>query len=207
MQIQIIDNKEKLVDITKFIPGLKINIEKRRLKKEGGVFLRESVAKMLKNAHDSLTEDYNFVINDAWRPSEIQKGYFEHRLKYFKEKYPELTDKKAFALTSKYVAPYKGKKASGHLTGAAVDLRLLKNGRKLPMISKKLDYKTNASSKGKKLPNYIQKNRKLFFEIMQKAGFTNYPKEYWHWCYGDYLWAKLNKKDKAIYGITNKPLN
>jgi D-alanyl-D-alanine dipeptidase len=36
---------------------------------------------------------------------------------------------------------------------------------------------------------------------MSRAGFTNYPKEYWHWSYGDVMWAELNNKNTAIYGV------
>ena len=52
----------------------------------------------------------------------------------------------------------------------------------------------------KKLPNYLRKNRQVFFDVMKKAGFSNYEKEFWHWTYGDYYWAKRNKKPFAIYG-------
>ena len=71
------------------------------------------------------------------------------------------------------------------------------------MISKKRSFKDNASSNTQDLPKHIMKNRKFLAEIMEAAGFTNYEREYWHWCYGDYLWAKINKKDTAIYGIIN----
>ena len=33
---------------------------------------------------------------------------------------------------------------------------------------------------------------------MEKAGFINYPAEWWHWSYGDCYWAYFNKCD-AIY--------
>lgn len=203
--IQIKDCEEPLVDIQKLIPDLVINLEPVRLKVEKSAFLRQTIAHMLKKARESLPEGYTFIINDAWRPVDVQKRYFDWRLKMFKERHPDWDEKKIVKETSKYVAPYKGKKASGHLTGASVDLRLFKNGKKVPMISSKLTFQENASSFPKKLPKYLQKNREILFEVMSKAGFTNYPKEYWHWCYGDYMWAKLNKKNKAIYGVVNNP--
>jgi D-alanyl-D-alanine dipeptidase len=36
---------------------------------------------------------------------------------------------------------------------------------------------------------------------MTKAGFINYPKEYWHYSYGDVMWAELTGSTTAIYGI------
>jgi len=35
---------------------------------------------------------------------------------------------------------------------------------------------------------------------MMKEGFVNYPLEWWHWCYGESLWAYVNKKEYSIYG-------
>lgn len=87
------------------------------------------------------------------------------------------------------------------MTGAAVDLRLMKNGRKMPMKSKKLSYQENAQSVQPKLPKYIQRNRQIMFRALKKAGLTNYSQEYWHWSYGDIQWAKRNKKKKAFYGV------
>jgi zinc D-Ala-D-Ala dipeptidase len=62
----------------------------------------------------------------------------------------------------------------------------------------------SAKSFQEKLPQYIQKNRSIMFTALKKAGFSNYPKEYWHWSYGDIWWAKRNKKKTAIYGVIEK---
>ena len=50
------------------------------------------------------------------------------------------------------------------------------------------------------LPPHIIKNRQILAEAMGAAGFTNYPMEYWHWSYGDVMWAELNHKSQAFYG-------
>jgi len=36
---------------------------------------------------------------------------------------------------------------------------------------------------------------------MTKFGFAQHPNEWWHFSYGDQLWAWKNKKANAIYGI------
>jgi D-alanyl-D-alanine dipeptidase len=63
-----------------------------------------------------------------------------------------------------------------------------------------LTYQENAKSNQTKLPKYIKKNRKIMFDALTKAGMSNYPKEYWHWSYGDLWWAERNQKEYAIYG-------
>ncbi|MED4919243.1 M15 family metallopeptidase, partial [Geobacillus thermodenitrificans] len=45
----------------------------------------------------------------------------------------------------------------------------------------------------------IKENRKLLKSIMEKAGFTNYDEEWWHYDYGNQNWA-LKTGNEAIYG-------
>ena len=45
-------------------------------------------------------------------------------------------------------------------------------------------------------------NRKILIRVMRRAGFVNYPREWWHWSYGDKCWAAV-KKINSIYGIVD----
>lgn len=191
--IKIKDCGEPLVDIKKLCPDLVIDLGSSRTRKEKTAYLRKTVAEMVCRARSYLPKDMTFIIGDAWRPQYVQEEIFQRFAK-------RLTIKEA----KKYVAPYKGKHASGHMTGGAVDLRLWKNNRKIPMKNSKLTYQENAKSFQPKLPLYIQKNRQIMFNALHKAGLSNFPKEYWHWSYGDIWWAKRNKKKTAIYGVVKK---
>ena len=42
--------------------------------------------------------------------------------------------------------------------------------------------------------------RNLLREVMNKFGFAQHPNEWWHFSYGDQLWAWKNKKANALYG-------
>lgn len=195
--IKIQENGEKLVNITKICSDLVVDLDPKR-----PAYFRETVAKMICKAKSFLPKGVTFIIGDAWRSQKIQKDIHKDFYCMFKKEHPNWSDKLIKAEIDQYVAPYKGKEVSGHMTGAAVDLRLIykKNGRKLPMKSKKLSYQENALSGQKELPRYILKNRKIMFEALKKAGLSNYPKEYWHWSYGDLWWAKRNKESKVFYG-------
>lgn len=46
----------------------------------------------------------------------------------------------------------------------------------------------------------IRNNRRFFYQVMKNAGFSNYPEEWWHWSYGDQMWATCLGKEFAIYG-------
>ncbi len=43
-------------------------------------------------------------------------------------------------------------------------------------------------------------NRRFLYQVMKKAGFSNYPEEWWHWSYGDNMDAANCKKESAVYG-------
>lgn len=201
--IKIKECGEPLVDLKKFCPDLIINLGTQR-KNEKTAYLRKAVAKMVCQAKKNLPPEITFIIGDAWRPQYIQENIFQGFINRFTKQHPGWSKSKIIKEVNKYVAPAKGKYASGHMTGGAVDLRLIKNGRKLPMKSSKLSYQENVQSWQPKLPKHLQKNRQIMFEALKKAGLTNYSKEFWHWSYGDTWWAKRNKKKTAIYGVINK---
>lgn len=203
--IKIIECNESLVNIKKHCPRVVISLNKERLKIEKNFYLRKTVADMINKAISYLPDNTTFIIRDAWRSQYVQEKIFDGFFDHFNKKYPNWNKQKVITEINKYVAPATGKYASGHMTGGAVDLRLIKNGRKLPMNDRRhLTYQENAQSIQPQLPKYLQKNRQLMFDALIKAGLSNYPKEYWHWSYGDIQWAKRNKKKIAIYGVITK---
>lgn len=194
---------EPLVDVKKVCPNVKIDLGRQRKKKEKTAYLRKTVARMIAQAEKELSPGVTFIIGDAWRPQQVQKQIKKRFIASFSRKNPSWSKKKVLREVEKYVAPANGKFASGHMTGGAVDLRLWSKGRKLPLKSSKLTYQENARSLQPKLPKYIQKNRRLMFDALANAGLSNYPKEYWHWSYGDIQWAKRAGEKTAIYGVIN----
>lgn len=196
--IKIKECSEPLVDIKKLCPGLVIA---PRIKKEKRALLRKTVVKMVCRAKKYLPKGMTFIVESAWRPQYTQKEIYRDFVEHLSKKHPSWPKPKIIKEVETYVAPPEGKYASGHLTGGAVDLRLWKNGRKIPMNSSKLSYQENAKSHQPKLPAHLQRNRQIMFGALRKAGLSNYPKEYWHWSYGDIWWAKRNKKKTAIYGV------
>lgn len=46
----------------------------------------------------------------------------------------------------------------------------------------------------------IRDNRRLLYHVLTSVGLTNYPEEWWHYCYGDNMNAVLTNKPYAIYG-------
>jgi D-alanyl-D-alanine dipeptidase len=49
-------------------------------------------------------------------------------------------------------------------------------------------------------------NRRLLYWLMVDAGFASNPREWWHFSYGDQMWAQLTGAPAALYsGAEYKP--
>jgi D-alanyl-D-alanine dipeptidase len=203
--VDVQDNNEPLVNTKKACPSLVLNKNSISYKELGCFYARETVAKKICRAKTHLPKGVTFKIYDAWRPQQIQKRFFTIYKVRFARKHPKWSKARILKEVKKYVDPYKGKHASAHLTGGAVDITLFKGERRLPMESSKLSFQENAKTFQSKLPPFIRRNRKILISALTRAGLSNNPKEYWHWSYGDIHWAKRKGKKIAIYGIIGKP--
>jgi len=167
-------------------------------------FVRKTVAEKLKTAYTFLPKGCTFIVTGAWRSATKQKKFYDEFFSKLEKMHPSWRIKVIHQEVRKYIHPHKGKLASGHLTGGAVDLRLWRNGRRIPMVSSKLSYEENYMTEQRKLPPYLIRNRELLYHALRKVGFVNYPKEFWHWSYGDLRWARATKHKTAIYGVVEK---
>lgn len=92
-----------------------------------------------------------------------------------------------------------------HTSGGAVDVTLLDyNGKEINMGTEfdemvsaaQTDYYENLEDEE------IKMNRRILYNAMISAGFTNLPSEWWHYDYGNRFWAFYKKKPiiyRAVY--------
>lgn len=113
---------------------------------------------------------------------------------------------------------------SPHLTGGAVDIVLrYKQTTKLYVPDCNIQLREDSVELNQvNYPDYyetilspnpvqqkIRKNRRLFFSIMNGRlfGIENElacnPTEWWHWSYGDQLWAYVKSQETAYYSIAD----
>ena len=92
----------------------------------------------------------------------------------------------------------------GHQTGGAVDVTLCdNNGIPLDMGSE-YPIKCPEMVTSYHLSSAVNERRRLLCNAMYKEGFANYPGEWWHFSYGDQLWAAYRYKRCAIYGASGE---
>lgn len=180
--------QKKLVDLEKYEFVIDINSIKDYSKSKK-IFLNKPAADALVFAKKNFPKGYNLKIKDGNRTLAIQKKIVEMMKKYLKKKDPD----NWLELLSKYSGGYDGLKSEetyslDHRSGNAVDLTLVKNGQELNMGGVNHDKRDelNFFERKRKLTEEdkkIRDNRRLLKKVMKKAGFENYPPEWWHWGY------------------------
>jgi D-alanyl-D-alanine dipeptidase len=181
-------------------------------------YLRQSVVEKLIQAQNYLQllrPHWRIQIFDAYRPVAVQqfmvdysfatavreRGLSEAKLT------PQQSQEIWAAVFEIWAVPSMDKNTPPpHSTGAAVDITLVDDGGQVVNMGSPIDDLSERSH-----PNYyIQSeypeaqqyhaHRQLLYDVMLKAGFQRNPREWWHFCYGDQMWAWLNQQPTACYG-------
>lgn len=195
-KIPVHDTGEKLLEI--------IENDKIKLLKEHkflSPFLRETARDILYKAAENLPEGYKLLVVTAYRPLWMQKKLWRNRLIQMAKKYPLkmiFLHKEWKKLVSRYTAPPGG---SSHQYGGAVDVTIVSpNGERLDMGTTLTDFGERVNTHSDLITDTQKNNRKILYDVMTKAGFVNYPLEWWHYSYGDRMWAAYLKKTECFYG-------
>ena len=141
------------------------------------VWVRKRVAVMLDNAQRSLPPHFALKVVSGFRDSYVQRA--------LQVKFPD----------SRKIAA-----ESGHATGGAVDVVLKHYYKNADCGSDYLEFNSATPSTARNLTVLQKRNREILHRAMASAGFVNYPLEWWHFCYGDKMYAAYKFEKKAIYG-------
>ena len=221
-RIPIVDNDEKLISIPTGIdfiePHPYLALGAPYKSKRSIWSLREDVVSRLVMANEYLQtiyNDYSLILYDSWRPLEVQSYMFylafesesnKRGLKIHpneRNSYPEIIKEveKFWAYPS-----FDDNCPPPHSTGGAIDLTIADGSGKLIDMGCEIDnmdvsaspefYKDRISTES----IIWDDRRNLLKKVMLKFGFVQHPNEWWHFSYGDQLWAWVNQKRNAIYG-------
>ena len=116
------------------------------------------------------------------------------------------SDTEQHVLQQKFPDSKKVATESGHSTGGAVDVTLHYCGKEIDCGGQYLTFTSSTPTWSKELNQQQRHYRFILYKAMTEAGFINYPLEWWHFCYGDKMYAAYKFEKKAIYGKTNIPL-
>jgi D-alanyl-D-alanine dipeptidase len=177
-------------------------------------FLRETVVKNLITAQNYLQSEYPswyIQIFDAYRPVAVQQFMVDYSFaQALEEKGIKKEDLSPQQLTEIWQQVYDiwavpsldMNTPPPHSTGAAVDITLVNNDGEIVNMGSPIDEMSERS-----YPDYFidknseyHHNREILNNAMLKAGFQRNPKEWWHFSYGDQMWAWLSNQTTASYG-------
>jgi D-alanyl-D-alanine dipeptidase len=191
---------EPLVDLRE-LPGVMVD---SRLADPGGhyAFLREGLAARLLRAAAMLPDGLRLLVTEGYRPLDLQVRYFEEYAAELRQANPEWSEAHLRTQTSRSLSP---PEVAPHVAGAAVDLTLC------TAVGTELDLGTpvNASPEesdgacytaASNISDIARDNRRVLSDALTRAGFVNYPTEWWHWSYGDRYWAVMTGTPAALYG-------
>jgi D-alanyl-D-alanine dipeptidase len=181
-------------------------------------YVRKDVLRRLVAASKSLPNGNRLVILDAWRPVALQKAFFETFIEELHQTHPRASQRELETMATAFVAHPNAseRRPSPHLTGGAVDLTLVDEDGMLMEMGTEFDETVSASftryyeekiERGEILNEAewrCARNRRVLFHAMTAAGFTNFANEWWHFDYGNQLWAFNARFVDAVvvYGIT-----
>lgn len=198
---------EPLVDFMEYCPQLIFAPQHPVFEFPRVHMVRESVAKMLKDAARRVPAGLRLQIVEGYRPIVVQREHFRHSLEEAKKRYPNADEATLLIEAGRYSAPPDAKTPPPHLTGGAVDLELIDSSGARIDFSSPFDLfdMRQAAMHAKGLSREAQENRALLREILEPTGLTNYADEWWHWSYGDNGWALRVGAKAAIYDKIELP--
>lgn len=167
-------------------------------------YLRKTPAHMLcQAAREFAKRGYRIKINSPYRGFDRQLASWNLRLEQTKQENPEASEEELIRLNMMRVAyPDPSNLDGGHLSGGAVDIALVRicDDEELDMGCGCCEHGPTTRTKCDGLTKQQKDNRAMLCQVMEEAGFTNYPAEWWHFCYGDNMWAAYNNKKTCPYG-------
>jgi len=175
--------------------------------KEYKYMVREAIFEKIGRISKILNEeDKILIIRSVWRSFAHQKLLRGRRVKIIQKEHPKKSLEEIITMVSYFIAP---EEESMHSTGGAVDALIydLKkdavmdfgNNNGLHLELNKTCYPFHPD-----ITSQVRKNRELLISLFDKEDFVVDPKEYWHFDYGNVIWAIEKGEKDAKYGIIKK---
>lgn len=203
-------NKEPFVEIEDGAPiSVKMQYPLLGMKHaENRCFLRKAVYEKLLLAQQMLPEGLQIRVWDAWRPFMLQKELYDKYAAYIIQSFglEKQSREEQRDMIKKFVSePHFNKFFPPvHTTGGAIDVTLTDStGAELNMGTAFDDFSDAAHTRYYEMHNNLEvrHNRRMLYHVMEQAGFTNFPTEWWHYDYGDRFWAFYNQKPALYEGV------
>lgn len=182
-----------------------------------GLFLRRGVIEKLLAVNGRLAGfGLELFLFDGWRPKAVQAYFHDVWMpQHLREQAPALSGADLQAEVEKYwSAPSVDEHSPApHETGGATDLTLRWRGGEMLWMGSLFDdvtaiaHRDHFERDGDVSFSDVEAraNRRLLHWVMAEEGLIGHPDEWWHFSFGDQLWARLGGFEAALYGLSSPP--
>ncbi len=160
--------------------------------------LRPDIKTRLHNAADALPDGLCLMVYEAFRSRARQRELWAPVHARITAQNPDWTPEQVYTEAARWISPPDGF-GSGHQAGAAVDVTLASADGKPLDMGCEIDSFTPLTPTAAPVPETARRNRDLLKGTMQSQGLINYPDEWWHFSYGDRLWAEITGRKAAFF--------
>ena len=160
--------------------------------------IRRVVRDKITACSQSLPDGLCLMVFEAFRPRARQWELWKPVFARITKDHPGWSHDQVYAETSRWVSPPDGF-GSGHQAGAAVDVKLAHADRTELEFGGAMKGLTGVAPTAWPVCAEIRKNRDMLVKAMQATGMINYPDEWWHFSYGDRLWAEVTGRNEAFF--------
>ena len=178
------------------------------------LLLRQSMGEKLAKVNARVgVVGLELFLYDAWRPRAVQAFFHDVWMpNELQRRDPSLTGQALTDEVERYwAAPSADENSPApHATGGAVDLTLRWKGGDTLWMGSLFDDVTALANRDRfeilSIENFsfsdqeAQANRRLLHWLMVEEGFAGHPDEWWHFSWGDQMWAALTGAEAAHYG-------
>ncbi len=168
-------------------------------------FVRKTIAEKLIEVSCELPDNINLVLIEGYRTLKNQEDSWNKLFDKIKLENPDLSKDQIEDRVKMVIA--RPNPLANHHCGGAVDVTLCyKNGEMLdigtsyPSEPASIEIQNKYPMECSGLSSTQIENRKILRDAMTEAGFVWYPGEWWHYCYGDRMWAVYTNRTECFYG-------
>lgn len=165
-----------------------------------GVYMRSELLKRVELAAKSLPDLYQLVIRAGHRPIAVQRRLLKECAADYKRDNPGVSDEEALEHARDFVSD-PDITLPPHVCGAAVDVEIIDSS-----TGEYLDFGSGMDEDNERsflyylnLTEKQKANRLMLTTAMLDAGLASCKTEWWHFSYGDQLWAWFYGKEDSLY--------
>ena len=161
--------------------------------------IRKEIRQRVEKASTILPDGLCFMIYEAYRSRQQQQRLWDPLYARLQRDNPDWHADDLYTEASRWISPPDGF-GSGHQAGAAIDITLATLDRRpLDMGTGINEKSTPLTMTAAPVADDIRKNRDLLISALTKYELANYPDEWWHFSYGDRLWAEVTGRTRAFF--------